>query len=288
MSHPRRGLPRVPGVAAPSDRRFHRSDVGVERRRGFFRRRALRRALSSVAMVGATAWGLYAVADSSWLTVRRIEVSGHKYLSAGDVEALVDGLQQESVLRTDLERYRQRVLESPWVADVRMSRLLPATIQIGIVERVPVALARVDSQLYLVDGRGSIIDDYGPRYRDFDLPVVDGLVDRGRKDQVSVAGDRADLMAALLDSLSARADLAARVSQIDVSNARDAVVMFDDEPTLVHLGDRDFVGRLVRYVELRPTFVDRFGVLDYADLRFDPQIVVRGRRGDSDRRPGSD
>ena len=38
------------------------------------------------------------------------------------------------------------------------------------------AVCRLGDQLYLVDSTGVIIDDYGPQYVQFDLPIVDGLV----------------------------------------------------------------------------------------------------------------
>ena len=33
-------------------------------------------------------------------------------------------------------------------------------------------------QLYLVDASGDVIDEFGPQYAEFDLPIVDGLVAR--------------------------------------------------------------------------------------------------------------
>lgn len=284
----RRGLPRAPGVAAPADRRFHRAELGTERRRTHARRRLLRRGAVALVLVGCLGWASRALADSTLLTVRHVEVSGTRYLSAADVESLVTGVRRESILRVDLEAYRQRVLDSPWVMAANVSRLLPATIQIAVVERTPAAVARHDSQLYLVDERGSILDDYGPKYRSFDLPVIDGLIGRQEGDIVGPDAERAELTASLLADLASRRDLADRISQIDVSNPRDAVVMFDDEPAWVHLGQSAFVARLARYVALRPTFTERYGVLDYADLRFDPQIYVRGRGKDTERRSGSD
>ena len=55
---------------------------------------------------------------ASALQVRRITVHGNVRLSSGEVRALVDGLRGTSILTADLPRYRRRLLESPWVADV--------------------------------------------------------------------------------------------------------------------------------------------------------------------------
>ena len=36
-------------------------------------------------------------------------------------------------------------------------------------------IGRLGTALYLVDGSGVIIDEYGPAYADLDLPIIDGL-----------------------------------------------------------------------------------------------------------------
>lgn len=286
-SVPRRGLPAVPGVSAPPDRRFRRADLPIERRRLTGRLRRLARWTVPAVLCAALAlWGASAILQSGLLKVREIVVVGNTRLSSGAVESLVSGLTNEDILRADLEVYRQRLLDSPWVADVRLSRVLPATIRIAVVERTPIAVARLDQQLYLVGEDGSIIDDYGPEYREFDLPVVDGLVSTtaATGDRPAATADRAHLTAELLRALGSRPDLRDRLSQIDVSNAHDAVVMFDDDVTWLHLGDERFLERLERYVELRPSLGERFGPLDYVDLRFDNRIYLRGRNTGGARR----
>lgn len=274
----RRGMPPAPGVASPQDRRFRRSDLLVERRRLTVRvRRFLRWGLPVLAGLALVAWGVQTVLASPLLQVRDLKVVGNKRVSASAIEALVSGLRDEHILRVDLAAYRERLLTSPWVQDARFSRVLPATIEISVVERAPMAVARLGQQLYLVGEDGSILDDYGPAYREFDLPVVDGLVTAPKTGRPFADADRARLTADLFTSLASRPDLRDRISQADVSNPFDAVVMFDDDAAWLHLGDRDFTDRLQRYVELRPTLAERFGDLDYVDLRFDTQVYLRGR-----------
>ena len=86
---------------------------------------------------------------------------------------------------------------------------------------------------------------------------------------------RADLANRLLGSVARRAAMLRRLSQIDVSNVRDAVVLLDDDTTLVHLGDDQFVERLQSYVDLSSALHDRFTDIEYADVRFDNHIYVR-------------
>jgi cell division protein FtsQ len=278
----------TPGVASQPDRRFHRADLLVERRRLVSRlRRVVRWVVPVLAVAALATWGGQVALSSSLLRVRDVIVVGNERLSVQDIESLVTGLRDEHVLQVDFDDYRHRVQSSPWVADVHFSRELPATIRIAVTERRPVAVARLDQQLYLVDEGGSIIDGYSPQYREFDLPVVAGVISSPKIGPPLADPERMRLAASLLRQLSTRPDLLGRVSEVDVTNAHDAVVMFDDDATWVHLGEGQFVDRLQRYVDLRPTFIDRFGELDYVDLRFGKQVYVRGQDRNGVRRNAS-
>ena len=82
----------------------------------------------------------------------------------------------------------------------------------------------------------------------------------------------------LLDALRVR-NMAARISQIDVSDSRNAVVLLDGDPTLVRLGDDHFVERLQSYLDLAPALRERVSGMDYVDMRFDERVYVRPARG---------
>ena len=275
----RRGLPpAASGVSAPADRRFRRPDVrpGTRKRLGQLAWRLGRIAVVIGATLMAGTWATRTLLASSWLTVRHIVVHGNNRLSTPDVEALLAGIRSERILNIDFEAYRKRVMDSPWVADVSMRRILPSTVELRLVERVPMAIARLGPQLYLVDNAGVIMDEFGPQYRDFDLPIVDGLVTASRGGPVTDA-DRVDLTGRFFEALAARPDLRRRVSQVDVSNARDLVAILDSEPAALHLGDTRFVERLTTYFEISLALHDQFSDLEYVDLRFDERVFVRSR-----------
>jgi cell division protein FtsQ len=266
------------GVSVPTDRRFRRTDTAIDRRRRSRKTmsRIVRWAGIAAVAVAATAWLGQSVVGSDALRVRDISVEGNARLSSAEVEQLVPGLRGENILRVDFQQYERRILDSPWVADVTLFRALPAKVKIHVVERVPMAIARIDQTLYLVDQDGVIIDEYAPAHQTLDLPLVDGLVDANAKDNVTVVPERAQLARRLFSAFDRLPALRQRLSQIDVSSARDAVVMIDDDSALLHLGADKFAERLQRYLDLRPTLHDRFQRIDYVDLRFDERVYLNG------------
>jgi len=260
-----------------ADRRFHRGDLRAVRRRrvGQVLRRSLRR-LAPVALVAAALTGLaLAALESPALAITDVLIRGQGRLSAADLEARVSDLRGQNILRVDFDAARRRVLDSPWVADVTFGRVLPSTIELEITERVPLALARLGQQLYLVDDTGIIIDEFGPEHSQFDLPVVDGLFTPADADGPMLDAQRVRLAARLLAALASLPGLAGRVSQVDVSNPRNAAVLLADDPAWLHLGQRDFAGRMQTYLELSDTLHDRLPGLEWVDLRFDERIYVR-------------
>ena len=268
-------------VKAPAEKNFRRSRVKPGSRKPgtsllrFVSWRLVRYAMSMlvVGYAGYTATAL--VLHASVLQVRRIAVHGNVRISSGEVQAIVDGLRGTSIITADLIGYRRRLMESPWIADVALRRVLPSTVEIFVSERRPVGLCRLGNTLYLIDGSGTLIDEFGPQYAEFDLPIIDGLVAAPNSGQPTIDASRAELAARVIDALAPRKDIAQRVSQIDVRDPHDAVVMLQDDAALLHLGDDKFLERLQSYVDLAPALREQVSDIDYVDLRFGERVYVR-------------
>jgi cell division septal protein FtsQ len=281
MSRPdptiRRGLPpAAAGIPVPTDTRFRRSDLSQGRRRNW-RALLVRGAWvggGGLAVLLLMAWVGHLLLDASVLKVDHIAVRGNARVSMEEIDGRLDGLRGQNILRVDLEQYRVRLLESSWVESAELWRVLPSTVHVRIVERTPLAVARLRGQLYLVDAEGVIIDSYGPRYRDFDLPVVDGLI-RDAPGGPATDADRIGLVQRVFHEVSARPELFRRVSQLDVSNPRNAVVLLTGEQAELRLGDRDFLQRLERYEETAPRLREQRQVVEYFDLRFGDRMWVK-------------
>jgi cell division septal protein FtsQ len=265
-------------VKAPSEKNFRRARVKPAKRksrRAWISWRRVRAVVCGGLVVYASYRAIDLVASASTLQVRRIAVHGNVRLSAGEVQTLVDGLRGTNILTANLAAYRRRLLDSPWVADVALRRVLPSTVEVFVSERRPIGLCRLGNQLYLVDRQGMVIDEFGPKYAEFDLPIIDGLVRAPAAGEPALDPRRADLASRVIDAVAGRKDLAQRLSQIDVADLHDAVVLLEGDAALVHLGEERFLERLQSYVELAPALRERVPDIDYVDLRFDSRVYVR-------------
>jgi cell division protein FtsQ len=272
-------------VSAPTDKRFRRAHVSPTRRGRRIvvsRRGLLYGGLFAAAVLYAGYLGAMLVMSSDMLVVTRITVAGNTRLSDGEVLSLLYGLQGRNMLLVDLDEWRDRLLASPWVADAALRRVLPGAIDVVISERQPIGIAHVGDALFLIDEVGDVMDEFGPHHAGLDLPVINGLSSPQQGARVSAAAiekGRAALAARFLSSLRDRPDLATRVSEVDVSDVRNAVVTLKADPTMIRVGDDQFVERLQSYIDLVPTLRDRVARINYVDLRFGERVVVMPAAG---------
>jgi cell division septal protein FtsQ len=214
------------------------------------------------------AWaGFSRVMASERLKVSRVDVSGTRFLSEGEVRELIGPAVGRNILVLDLRALQKRLQSSPWVADAVVRRTLPDTIEVQVRERHPLALAEMD-RLFLMDSEGTLIDIYGPRTQGFDLPIVRGL--KGTDGDARKA--RAERAGALLMDLG---DLENEVSEVEVEASGDMRVVLKGDGEVLLMGPPPYRERLQTFLSLRKELQERCPHTDYFDLRFRDRIYAK-------------
>lgn len=106
-------------------------------------------------------------------SVKHIDVTGIDRMDRMSVYAVALDQQSIAMPLVDLEGVRQKLLKYGWVADARISRRLPDTLAIDIVERKPAAVWQHSRQLTLIDSRGVPLEPVSLNAMP-DLPLVIG------------------------------------------------------------------------------------------------------------------
>ena len=123
------------GVKAATEKNFRRARVKPGRRRRTKARvswRAVRIVVAVVLASYATYRAFDLVVSAAGLRIQRISVKGNARLSEVDVRTLAEGIRGTSILTADLGAFRRRLLQSPWVADVALRRVLPSTVEVFV------------------------------------------------------------------------------------------------------------------------------------------------------------
>lgn len=113
------------------------------------------------------------LARRAGLQVAKVEVHGTQHMDELPVYNTALTQVDHSMIDLDLNGLRARIMQLGWVEDARVSRRLPDTLVVDIVERKPVAIWQHEGQLSLIDGKGVVLNGVDPRTMPH-LPLVVG------------------------------------------------------------------------------------------------------------------
>ena len=105
--------------------------------------------------------------------VKRIEVTGIDRMERMTVYAVALDQNSRAMPLVDLNKVRAQLLQYGWIADARVSRRLPDTLVVDIVERKPAAVWQHAGQLSLIDERGIVLEPVALNAMP-DLPLIVG------------------------------------------------------------------------------------------------------------------
>jgi cell division protein FtsQ len=94
------------------------------------------------------------LAGDAGFEVRRVDVRGVKNLNELKIYERVLAERDQAMPLVDIDALRNELIGISWVKDARVSRQLPDTLVIDIVERTPHAVLRKPGRLVLIDAEG--------------------------------------------------------------------------------------------------------------------------------------
>jgi cell division protein FtsQ len=129
-------------------------DERAVRHRAIESRRMLMGAAAAVAGV-LVILALIGLARAPIFSVRTTVVTGIKRLTSAEVLSRAHIPSDTTLLRVNARAVENAVKSDPWVADVKLVRHFPGTLELQVTERVPVAIVDAGgTKLWLVDGQG--------------------------------------------------------------------------------------------------------------------------------------
>lgn len=102
--------------------------------------------------------------------IRRVEIAGLRYLAPAKVIASL-GLDSQASVFDDLSAAGRRLRALPGIGSARVTRRLPGTLEIVLVEAVPVALTPRSGGMVLLDAGGRVLP-FDPAASAPDLPIA--------------------------------------------------------------------------------------------------------------------
>ncbi len=242
-------------------------------------RTALRIA-GSAAVLGAAYWLLFSIVLQT--APFRVDpeqggfrIEGLSALGPEEIRQVFADDSGQSLAAVDISGRLLELRSIPWVKTATAAKVWPRTIAVTVVERKPVAFLRlpVSNAVRMIDADGVILDLRAGG--DSSLPVITGIDEAMPIDQ---RRRRVNLFETVMEVFGAKGrDLAKGVSEIDVSDSGNAVVLTKHQNRMIKLqmGDRHFQHRLDVFLNYIDAWKSEFGPVEAVDLRFEKQVAVQ-------------
>lgn len=95
------------------------------------------------------------------LRIEQVALRGQRFTSAADVFDAVSAAGGDSLVGFDAADARARIERLPWVSTASISRVYPATLEVRISERRPMAVWHSQGRDFLVDRSGRVLSPLG-------------------------------------------------------------------------------------------------------------------------------
>ena len=155
------------------DPRMRSRRIAVRRDQRKRRFKRLTVALAAVAVLVAAA----VATQTPLLDVDRVRIDGVGHTATADVRRVAGISPGDTMVGVDVGRAAARVEDLPWIAEARVARRWPGTVEIHVTEREPLAMVGVgEGRVGLVDEDGRVLEVTGQPPAG--LPEVTGV--RGR------------------------------------------------------------------------------------------------------------
>jgi cell division protein FtsQ len=200
---------------------------------------------------------------------------------------------KDSVINTEelnLVFIQDRISKHPEIKRVSVSKNPPSELVIDVVEKRPLAIVNVGSQLNLVDEECELFP-FKNYEKLFDLPVITGIKQVSTQ-QIDDKAYMSDLKLAVFITMNAYKKskfLYNQISEINISDTGKVIVFTNEKSVPVYfprsekkdISDLNYQSEILsKLVVLKNFFEKSFAALkdkklDYVDLRFNNQVIVK-------------
>ncbi len=214
----------------------------------------------------------YSALGSAGFRMTSFEIAGAAPQARADISRAVGMTHDQPLLGIDLAAIKTRVEQVGWVESASVSRNLPNTLVVRVVERAPVAVWQLDGRMQVIDAKGQVIREADPGAFP-QLPLVVGV-------GANAAGG------AVFDLIKARPRLVQRLEALIRVDGRRWDLRLKDG-TLIQLPATDEAGAMIRLDQLDQGQKILDLGLQRIDLRTPGMTVVEKRGGAAPATPGA-
>ncbi|MDY0017612.1 MAG: FtsQ-type POTRA domain-containing protein [Candidatus Delongbacteria bacterium] len=199
---------------------------------------------------------------TSVFDLKKITVRNNRLLTPGDVIELTGIKRGTRTDELDLSSSESKLNSSPYVKRSRIRRIYPASIEITVVENEPLAYLNSSGTLKYVNADGKVLGKARPG-EGYDLPVI-------------LNGPDSGIMTFLNECTASSPFTYHHISEIQRTDRGIELYLIKSSAPVI-IGTDEFKKKIIvlEYFLKNEYNNLAFGRIEYIDLRFDKQVVLK-------------
>jgi len=203
---------------------------------------------------------------------QKVVILGNKYVKQKIILDAMNMDTEESIFSYDLGKFQDNMESIEFIKSVKVSRILPSTLMIQVLERSPVILVLLGDKKYFFDVEQTPLLASKEAINFFPVPIMtfenNGTLKLGDFELTKA-------LRFVNKSKAIHNELYTNLSEVRYKNNN--LSLITDELTKIDLGDKQALYKISILKEFQHTVKDKRSLNDYAyiNLIIDNQIIVR-------------
>ena len=196
--------------------------------------------------------------------VRSVVITGNEHLSDEELKNMAGLGNAENLILVSSRKISLKMMESPWLLSVSVRKEFPDRLLIHIREAEPFALLDMKGKLFIVDDRGTMLEEL----RDMAVPFLPVISSDPYREKGAFL-EAIDLAKAIKNT-----GLLSRKDHIEIISHKPQEMSVNIDGIVVKVGEGEYEEKLARLTDIEEEIKDRNISVDYIDLRFANKVLV--------------
>ena len=196
--------------------------------------------------------------------VRSVVITGNEHLTDEELKTMAGLESDDNLLTVSGRRISSKMMESPWIRSVAVRKEFPDRLLIHISEAEPFALLDMKGKLFIVDDRGTMLEEL----RDIAVPFLPVISSNPYQEK------RAFQEAIVLAKAIKNTGLLSGKDHIEIISHKTQEMSVNIDGIVVKVGEGEYEEKLARLKDIEQEIKSRNIPVDYIDLRFANRVLV--------------
>ena len=199
-----------------------------------------------------------------------VEINGNQFVHTTRIQKEITPFLAQSLLSLSLEEIQDGVSSIDFVETAQVSRILPNTLMIQIVEREPIVMITIENNHLFMDEKGTFLPADGHSISFFPVPII--TISEGMEYTDKLPGKVSELFQFILNEYPMFYD---NLSEVIIENEK-WIFFCDSKTKIFTTPDKLFIQlNVLKYFEKTVYPSREIDDYSYIDLRVEEQVVVK-------------